>query len=304
MLAAPADGIDLADKQKTTELLLASGATITEINAIRKHISLSKGGLLAKAAFPATVVTFILSDVVGDPLDVIASGPTVADESSFSDCIKIIRRYDIESRLPVEVRRRILMGTEGAVAETPKADDSVLDKVQNVIIGNNRMALEAAFKKAQDLGYMTLILTSQLQGEAKDAAQVVAAIGKEIAQNHTPLTPPACILVGGETTVTLKGPGRGGRNQEFALAAALVLDGTSNIYLLSAGSDGTDGPTDAAGAFADGDTCGQAREFGFNPHEYLIRHDAYAFFKPLKDLCITGPTRTNVMDIIILLVES
>lgn len=303
LLAAPADGIDLADKQRTTELLLASGATITEINTIRKHISLSKGGLLAKAAYPATVITLILSDVVGDPFDVIASGPTVADESSFSDCIKIIRRYDIESRLPVEVRRRILMGAEGKVAETPKADDPVWGNVQNVIIGNNRMALEAAWQKAQGLGYNTLILTSQLQGETREVAQVVAAIGKEIAQNYTPLTPPACILVGGETTVTLKGTGRGGRNQEFALAAALALEGRSNIFLLSAGSDGTDGPTDAAGAFADGKTCVRARKLGLNPHQYLVRNDAYTFFKPLKDLCITGPTRTNVMDLIVLLVD-
>lgn len=304
LLAAPADGIGLADKQKTTELLLASGATIAEINTIRKHISLFKGGLLAQAAYPATVITLILSDVVGDPLDVIASGPTVADESTYANCFEIIQRYDIESRLPGTVRRRILMGVEGHVAETPNADDSVWKQVQNVIIGNNRMALEAATEKAQGLGFKVLILTSQLQGEAKEVAQVVAAIGKEIGQQETPLVPPACILLGGETTVTLKGAGKGGRNQELALAAALALDGIPKIYLMSAGSDGTDGPTDAAGAFADGETCVRARKLGLDPCDSLDRNDAYAFFEPLKDLYITGPTRTNVMDIIILLVES
>ena len=302
LLTAPTGGIDLADKQRTTELLLASGATITEINTIRKHISLAKGGLLAKAATPATVITLILSDVVGDPLNVIASGPTVADESTFSDCIDIIQRYGIESKLPQAVHRRLFTGAKGEVDETPKMDDPVWEKVQNIVVGNNRMALEAAAKKADGLGYQTLILTSQLQGEAKEVAQVVAAMGREIAHHQTPLTPPACMLLGGETTVTLTGTGQGGRNQELALAAALALEGTQKTYLLSAGSDGTDGPTVAAGAFADGQTCMRARKKGLDPYEFLAQNDSYAFFKPLGDLLITGPTRTNVMDLVILLV--
>ncbi len=224
--------------------------------------------------------------------------------ATFGDCLKILQRYGLESQLPETIRRRLSMGAKGEIEETPKTDDFDWDRVQNVIIGNNRMALEAASRKAQDLGFNPFILTSQLQGEAREAAHVVAAIGKEIAQHQTPLIPPACILLGGETTVTLKGDGEGGRNQEISLAAALALDGIQKIYLLSAGSDGSDGPTDAAGAFTDGETCDRARKLGLDPHDFLARNDAYTFFKPLDDLYITGPTRTNVMDIIIVLVET
>ncbi len=302
LLPAPSPPINLDQKQETTRLLLDSGATINEINAIRKHLSRSKGGWLAKTADPATLVSLILSDVIGDRLDVIASGPTVPDESTFADCTEIIQRYDLVSRLPEAVAEYFRQGAAGIVAETPKVGDPAFSRVQNLIVGNNRGALLAAQEQAISLGYKTMILSSQIEGEAREVAQVFAAIGKEICQAGLPISPPACVLAGGEPTVTIQGKGKGGRNQELALACAISIDGWDRIFLLSAGTDGTDGPTDAAGAIVSGLTCRRARQADLNPYSYLLANDSYSFFESLGDLLKTGPTRTNVMDIICMLV--
>jgi glycerate 2-kinase len=303
LLPAPIPPLDLDQKQLVTQLLLDSGADIGEINSIRKHLSLSKGGGLAKAAYPATLISLILSDVVGDRLDVIASGPTVADNSRFADCLAIVDRYGLSVRFPAPVWQFLKDGAAGLYPETPKAGDPIFAKVQNVVVGNNRLALLAAQAQAEALGFRTLLLTSGLEGEAAQVGRLLAAVGKEAGLSGHPMAPPACVLAGGETTVTLQGHGKGGRNQELALAAAIALDGLDRISLLSAGTDGTDGPTDAAGAFADGTSCSRARARGLNPVDFLSRHDAYHFFAPLGDLLITGPTRTNVMDIMCLLIE-
>ena len=303
LLPAPTFPLTLDQKQETTRLLLECGATINQINAIRKHLSHIKGGWLAKEAYPATIVSLLLSDVIGDRLDVIASGPTVPDESTYSDCIKIIDRYKLSDRLPKSVAKYFKKGAAGSLPETPKAGDPVFSKVQNLIVGNNRESLLAAKERAISLGYNTIILSSQIEGEAREVAQVFAAIGKEIRQANLPISPPSCVLAGGEPTVTIQGSGKGGRNQEFALAFAIAIDGWGGISLLSAGTDGTDGPTDAAGAFVNGATYERAQQMNLNPHAFLMANDSYTFFESLGDLLKTGPTRTNVMDILCMLVE-
>lgn len=303
LLPYPSPPVSFSEKQETTRLLLQSGAGIDEINAVRKHLSKSKGGALAKAAYPAAVVSLILSDVIGDRLDVIASGPTVPDSSTFGECLEILKRYRLTERIPKSVFKYLKDGAKGVHPETPKVGDPVFRRVQNVIVGSNRAALVAAEKEAALLGYNTVILSSRIQGEAREVAQVLAAIGKEIRESGHPVVAPACILAGGETTVSIRGEGKGGRNQELALSAAIALDGWEDIFLLSAGTDGTDGPTDAAGAFADGSTCLEARRAGLDPRNFLSRNDAYNFFNPLGGLLKTGPTRTNVMDLIFLLVQ-
>jgi len=295
--------LSLSEKQKTTQLLLECGATINELNAIRKHLSAGKGGQFAKAAYPATVVSLFLSDVIGDPLDVIASGPTVPDPSTFADCLKIVDRYGLTQSLPEAVLDLLNKGAQGLIEDTPKAGDIVFAKVQNLVVGSNRAALFAAAAEARALGYKPLILSSFIQGEAREIALALVGIGKEMIETGNPISPPGCILAGGETTVTIRGPGKGGRNQELALAAAIALEVWPGIALLSAGTDGTDGPTDAAGAFADGDTCKEALQKGINPVEYLLNNDSYNFFDQLGQLFKTGPTRTNVMDLICLLVS-
>lgn len=302
LLSAPSEGIDLADKQAATKNLLACGATIHEINTIRKHLSRAKGGQLARAAHPAAVVSLILSDVVGDDLDVIGSGPTVPDRSRYRDALEILQRYEIWDRTPESVRERLSQGDAGALAETPKPGDPAFRRCVQVLVGSCLRALSAAAQAAQRLGYQPLILSSKVEGEAREVARAFAAVGREILSSRNPLTPPACVLMGGETTVTLQGGGRGGRNQEFVLAGALALDATDRIVLLAGGTDGTDGPTDAAGALADGRTIARAKALGMNPFAFLKRSDSYHFFQPLDDLVITGPTRTNVMDVYMLLV--
>jgi glycerate 2-kinase len=304
LLPAPSSPITLDQKQATTRLLLECGATINEINAIRKHLSRSKGGWLAKEAYPATIVSLLLSDVIGDRLDVIASGPTVPDESTYSDCIKIIDRYKLGDRLSKSVAEYFKKGAAGSLPETPKAGDPVFSKVQNLIVGNNRESLLAAKERAISLGYNTIVLSSQIEGEAREVAQVFAAIGKEISQANLPISPPACVIAGGETTVTIQGRGKGGRNQELALACAIAIDGWKGISLLSAGTDGTDGPTNAAGAIVNGTTCKRARQTNLDPRDFLLANDSYTFFESLGDLLRTGATRTNVMDIICMLVEN
>jgi glycerate 2-kinase len=303
LLPAPFPPLSFDEKQQTTRLLLESGATINEINAVRKHLSRSKGGRLATTAYPATLISLMLSDVIGDRLDVIASGPTVPDESTFGECISIVERYGLTEKLPQEVMKLFRLGAAGLIPETPKMGDEVFSKVQNLIVGNNRNALLAARHQAVSLGYNTMILSSQIEGEAREVARVFAAIGKEISQAGFPISPPACVLAGGEPTVTIHGKGKGGRNQELALACAISIDGWDRIFLLSAGTDGTDGPTDAAGAIVSGLTCMRARQGDLNPRSYLMANDSYSFFESLGDLLKTGPTRTNVMDIICMLVE-
>lgn len=304
LLVAPAEGVTLEDKQEVTRLLLACGADIHEINTVRKHLSRAKGGWLARLAAPATMVSLILSDVVGDDLDVVASGPTVPDPSTFSQAEQVLQGYGIWDRAAPSVRVRIQKGMNGEIQETPKPGDPVFQRGYWKLVGNNLQALTAASKEAESQGYRSLILSAKVEGETREVVKVHAAIAKEILSSGNPIPPPACILSGGETTVTLRGDGRGGRNQEFALAAALALNGVGEVVVLSGGTDGTDGPTDAAGAVADGETVARARAVGLDPVDHLNRNDAYPFFKALDDLVITGPTRTNVMDVRILLVGS
>jgi glycerate 2-kinase len=304
LLPSPIPPFTLDEKQACTRLLLECGATIDEINAIRKHLSRTKGGQLAKEAYPATMISLLLSDVVGDRLDVIASGPTVPDESTYRDCMGIVKRYDLVDRLPKGMVEHFKAGIAGLVPETPKQGDPVFSRVQNLIVGNNRECLLAARDKAASLGYHTLVLSSQIEGEAREVARVLAAVAKEIHQVGIPIAPPACILAGGETTVTIHGKGKGGRNQELALACAMAIDGWEGISLFSAGTDGTDGPTDAAGAMVDGTTCRRARGISLDPHAFLAENNSYSFFESLGYLIKTGPTRTNVMDMICMLVEA
>ena len=302
LLPFPYNGLTLKNKQDTIKILLSCGATIHEINTIRKHISKIKGGRLAQAVYPATLVTLMLSDVVGDDLDVIASGPTVPDSSSFYDCKNIFRKYNIIDKIPQNILNHIESGISGEIDETPKPHDPVFDKTYNLIIGNNFESLMSAKEKAESLGYNVLILSSMIEGETRFIAQVHGAIAREIIKTGNPLPLPACILSGGETTVTISGNGFGGRNQEFALSASIDISGKKNIVMLSGGTDGTDGPTDAAGAFSDTFTLKRAEEMGLNPYRFLANNDSYHFFQKLGDLFITGPTNTNVMDLRIVLV--
>lgn len=298
LLPYPAEGITLADKQETTRQLLACGATIHEINAIRKHLSQIKGGQLAMLASPAPVLALLLSDVIGDDLSVIGSGPAAPDESTFADALGVLDKYSLRDTVPQPVRIRLEAGARGEVPETPKR----LANASNVVIGSNRLAVDAAARKAKQLHYRTIVLATTIEGETRDVARMHAAIAREIATARRPVRAPACILSGGETTVTLRGKGLGGRNQEFALASALDIAGAGRIAILSAGTDGTDGPTDAAGAFADSSTIARAASKGLNAKHYLRDNDSYHFFEALNDLVKTGPTGTNVMDLHIVLV--
>jgi len=302
LLPYPQEGVSLDDKKKVTQILLEAGATIAEINIVRKHISKLKGGRLAKIVFPSSLISLILSDVVDDKLDTIASGPTVPDESTFKDCLEIAQRYGVWEKFPVGVRRLIEKGLSGLVDETPKEDDPAFKKVQNVIIARNRDAVESARRKAEELGYNAMIISTSVEGEAKEVAKVHVAIAKEILSSGNPLKRPACVISGGETTVTIRGKGLGGRNQEFALEAAIGIEGYPGVLILSCGTDGTDGPTDAAGAMVDGMSVRRAKELGLEARKYLRENDSYHFFKRLGDLIFTGPTFTNVMDLRLVLV--
>jgi glycerate 2-kinase len=298
LMPLPASPITLAEKQATTKLLLACGANIHEFNCVRKHLSRIKGGQLARLAAPAAVESLLLSDVVGDDLDVIGSGPTAPDASTFADALAILEKFGLVQSVPATVRERLERGVRGELPETPKPGDRLFRGVRNVLVGNNRLALDAAAKRARALGFRTLVLSSEIQGETREIARMHAAIAREIVSTSRPVRAPACIVTGGETTVTLRGDGLGGRNQEFVLAAVLEIAGLRNVVVLSAGTDGSDGPTDAAGAIADGDTLRRNPE----ARQYLDRNDSYGYFEPLDDLIVTGPTNTNVMDVRILLV--
>jgi glycerate 2-kinase len=281
LMPLPSVGISLAEKQSVTRRLLARGATIHEFNCVRKHMSQIKGGQLARLASPASVLTLVLSDVIGDDLNVIGSGPTVPDPSTLADAQAVLDKYGIRARLG---------------QETPKPGDACFKNTRNILIGSNRQAVEAAAVKATELGFLTRILSTEIQGEAREVARVHAAIAKELLRTRG--NQPVCILSGGEPTVTLRGKGLGGRNQEFALAAAIDIAGLKNVVIFSAGTDGTDGPTDAAGAFATGETGLNA-----NAKAALADNDSYHFFERHGGLIKTGPTGTNVMDIQIILVK-
>ncbi len=302
LLTLPIDGITLEDKQTATHVLLECGADIQEINTIRKHLSGIKAGQLAKKAYPAQVITLIVSDVIGNQYTDIGSGPTAPDHTTFQSCWNIITRYGLEKRLPAKVIKRIKAGVQGRIPETPKENDPVFERIKHVIVADNLLALKAAQTKAESLGYTTLVLSSALQGESREAARVLSAIAMEVRQTHHPIAPPACLIIGGETTVRVKGSGKGGRNQELALAMALSLKDADNIHALCAGSDGTDGMTDAAGAVIDNTTVEQASAEKCDPWTYLNNNDSYHFFKPMGNLVITGPTLTNVMDINIMII--
>ncbi len=302
LLPCPVDELTLEDKQLVTKCLLEICAPIQEINAVRKHISKVKGGQLARLVYPSTLISLILSDVIGDKLDSIASGPTAPDSSTFKDCLHILDKYNIKQKIPSGVLEHLERGAKGEIKETPKAGDPSFKKTQNVIVGNNVMAVKAAKEKARELKYHSLIHSTFVEGEAKEAAKVHAALAKEILSTDSPVPRPACVVSGGETTVTIRGKGFGGRNQEFVLAAAIEIDGLEDVVILSGGTDGTDGPTDAAGALADGETVRRAKVQGMDAEHHLRENDSYHFFKPLGDLIITGPTFTNVMDLQLVLV--
>jgi hydroxypyruvate reductase len=299
---APVEGITLAEKQSLTKALLACGADIREMNTLRKHISRIKGGQLARAAAPARVFTLILSDIVGDPLDAIASGPTVPDPTTYADALAILDKYRIRQEVPASIRTHLEAGAAGKIPETPKPDDPLFGRVRSVMVASNIQALEAAKAEAQRLGFHAVILSSFIEGETREIARMHAALALEVRASGHPAKPPVCLITGGETTVTLRGKGKGGRNQEFALAAALDIAGLRDVVVLSAGTDGTDGPTDAAGALADGETVARAVGLGLKPRAALDGNDAYPFFERLGDLVMTGPTRTNVMDVRLVLV--
>lgn len=289
LLPLPNPGLTLAAKQSLTQKLLKAGANIHQMNAVRKHLSQIKGGRLAEIAYPATVLTLILSDVIGDDPSTIGSGPTSPDPTSAADAQALLDQFKIKTKLPLR--------------ETPKPGDALFRRVQNLIVGSNRLAMDAAAAKAHELGLTPLVLSSYIEGETREIALMHAAIAREAVATGQPVRSPTCIISGGETTVTIHGKGKGGRNQEFVLAAALALNGLPQVTVLSAGTDGTDGPTDAAGALADGLTLTRARALGLSAKDSLADNDSYNFFSPLGDLIMTGPTNTNVMDLRLMIVR-
>ncbi len=303
LLTLPAEGISLADKRKTTELLLASGAAIGEMNAVRKRLSLVKGGLLARAAYPATVIALAVSDVVGDDIGVIASGPFAPDESTFADALAVMHAYALGDAAPRTVIERLERGARGDIAETPRLGDPVFDRVMHRIVASNALALEAARVAACACGYFAYVVPTPVIGDTADAARAHAAIARGIVERGAPVRRPACVISGGETTVAVRGGGRGGRNTEFAMHAAIAIDGMDGVCVASVGTDGTDGPTNAAGACADGSTVARARALGMDSAAYAANNDSYSFFERLGDLIVTGPTRTNVMDVHIVIVD-
>ena len=299
LLELPPPPLSLNDIQITTSLLLKSGATIQEINTVRKHLSMIKGGQLAKAAYPATLVSLIISDVVGDPIEFIASGPTAPDTTTFNDAKKVLEKYELWDKLPQLVRERIEAGCKGLIAETPKSDDKVFEKVINIIVASNMTSLMAMKDYLKSLGLNVLVLTSRLQGEARFVGEVLASILIESYNTGYPKEPPLAILAGGETTVTVKGYGRGGRNQELVMSASRIISGAHGLSLASIGSDGIDGVTDAAGALADAHSYERAKRLKLDFDRILANNDSYTYFKHLKDHIFTGFTGTNVNDLFV-----
>ena len=296
LLVAPHEGISLSEKKQVTRLLLHAGAAINELNTVRKHLSRVKGGRLAEIARPARMVSLIISDVVGDHLDIIASGPTAPDESAFTDALQVMEKYRLAATVPVSVMHFLARGAQGLIPETPKKGDAMFNRVDNIIIASNKTALEAARAEAAHLGYPAEIITAELTGEAREA-------GRRLAQRARGMKRPVCLISGGETTVTVAGGGTGGRNLELALAFAQEIRDAPGITLLSAGTDGKDGSADAAGALVDGETMARARATGLDPEAYLAENDSYNFFRQVGGLLVTGPTGTNVMDIQVIIVD-
>ena len=303
LLPAPAFGLSLKDKQKASKLLINSGASIDEINTVRKHLSLIKGGHLARTSRPASVLTLIVSDVVGNNLSSIASGPTAPDPSTYADAIRIIKTYKLAGEMPEKAMDILRQGSKGVLPETPKPDEAFFENTANIIIADNLSALQAAGKKGRAFGLRPVVLSSSITGNTRETAVFFASVLKEIKNSGNPVKPPACVLMGGETTLKVTGKGLGGRNQEFALALATALKSAPGIYALSAGTDGTDGPTEAAGAYALPDTLQRAQVLGLDPARHPAQNDSYHFFKSVDGLFITGPTGTNVMDMVIGIVE-
>jgi hydroxypyruvate reductase len=302
LMTLPPETVSLADLQAVTEGLLRAGATIGELNSVRKHLDLLKGGRLAREAMPAPVLALVISDVVGDPLDVIASGPVSPDPTTFEEAITVLKRFDLWSTSPAPVRDHLERGLRGLEPESPRPGDPCFESVEVSIVGSNRLASDAAIEEARQRGYQTTLLTTTLTGEAREVGRVLGAVASEVRRSGRPLSAPACLVAAGETTVTVTGSGKGGRNQELALGAAFVLDGVEEALVASLGTDGVDGPTDAAGAVATGDTLLRARQKGLDPSAALAENDSYPFFRALGDLLVTGPTGTNVMDLQIILV--
>ncbi|MEX2703151.1 MAG: glycerate kinase [Candidatus Baldrarchaeota archaeon] len=302
LMPCPADPVTLEDKKIVTNLLLKCGATINEINVVRKHLSEFKGGQLAKTAYPATLVNLIISDVVGDPLDIIASGPTVPDSSTFQDAYNVLKKYNLLNKIPENIKKRIQLGLSGKIEETPKPGDKIFRNVHNILIASNRTACIAAVKKARELGINSMLLSTYIEGEARHVGAVLAGLAKEIHNYDTPIKKPAVIVCGGETTVTVVGNGKGGRNQELALGSALKISGLNGIVIASVGTDGKDGTSDAAGAIVDGQTLKRAQKLGLDTTKYLANNNSYMFFKKLGDAIFTGTTGTNVNDLITIVV--
>ncbi len=304
LMTLPLGALSLGDVQASTDLLLRAGATIGDLNCFRKHVDRLKGGRLAAAAAPARVVALVLSDVVGDPLDVIASGPVSPDPTTFADARAVLERFEVYERVPAAVRAHLEAGLAGELEESPKAGDACFDRVETTVVGSNRMAAEAALEAARARGYDARVATTGLTGEARVVGADLAAAGTAIARGERDLAPPACVISAGETTVTVRGTGRGGRNQELALGAAVALAGTERVLVASMGTDGVDGPTDAAGAWADGRSRARAEALGIDLDERLAMNDSHRVFAALDDLIVTGPTGTNVMDLMLVLAIS
>jgi len=301
LMPSPAEGITLDDLQAITGKLLKRGATINDLNAVRKHLDSFKGGQLAKRCQPAEVLSLILSDVIGDPLDTIASGPTAPDSTTWTDAKNVLVKYDSWDDASEAIRRRIERGIAGDISDTPEADDPAFKKTRNVLVANNSYAAEAAAKKAVELGYASMVLSTMVEGEARHVGGVYAGIAREIAGKGRPIGAPAAIIVGGETTVDVKGSGKGGRNQEVALGAAKRIAGTPCL-VASLATDGLDGPTDSAGAIVDGATSGKITRLNLSIDATLRENDAYHLFEKAGDLLLTGPTGTNVNDLTLILV--
>lgn len=300
LVALPSGQVTLRDKRAITDSLLRSGATVNELNCVRKHLSLLKGGGLARFAQPARVVSLILSDVVGSPLDVIASGPTVPDPSTYQDALRVLGKYGLLEAAPA-VARHLRRGADGQIAETPKAGDPAFERTINVVVASNVSAVEAAVQAARQKGFNSMLLSTCIEGEAREVGRVFAAIAKEMVSSGRPLPRPACLVAGGETTVTVRGQGKGGRNQELLLAAALQIDGWQGVSVASVATDGMDGPTCAAGAYAEGTTLGRGAKAGRDARFDLANNDSYSFFCATGDLIVTGPTNANVNDLIFVL---
>jgi hydroxypyruvate reductase len=303
LLPAPAEGITLEDKQTTTALLLGAGATIHELNAVRKHLSRLKGGGLARAAAPARVLTLVLSDVVGDDLSTIASGPTVPDPTTFAQALAVLTHRGLVGEVPAAVRARLEAGARGEIEETAKPGETAFRRAATRVVGSNVLSLAAAARAARRQGLRPLVLTTRLEGEAREVARVLVAVLRECVESGRPAAPPVCLLAGGETTVTVRGEGQGGRNQEVAAAAAAALAGfPTPAVVASLATDGIDGASDAAGGIVDDRTSSRAAALGLAPAAvFLAASDTRNFLGPLGDLIVTGPTGTNVVDLVVLL---